>query len=149
MNLDDVRSKLEVLEANRAQIRRLREMSDSDFGSDPVFLDSALHRLQTSIQALLDVAAYVAGDLGLPAPRTSGDLVRALEQAGHVAPEAARRYRLMVAFRNRVVHLYNRIDPAMVHTILRDHAEDIESFQQVLVGLIRANPDRPASDVEG
>lgn len=106
MNVNDIRSKIEILEANRAQIHRLREMSAADFAGDPVYLDSAFHRLQTSVQALLDVAAYVTAGLDKPAPRTSGDLLRMLEEAGFIDAEAALRYRRMVAFRNRVVHLY-------------------------------------------
>ena len=141
MNLEDVRSKVEVLEANRDQIRRLREMSAADFGGDTVYLDSALHRLQTSVQALLDIAAYVVGALGRPAPRTSGDLVRLLEDEGCIGADEAERYRRMVAFRNRVVHLYNRIDAGMVYAILRDHAEDLERFRETLVAIIARNPD--------
>jgi uncharacterized protein YutE (UPF0331/DUF86 family) len=142
MNLDDVRSKIEVLESNRAQIKRLRELSEADFGADPVYLDSALHRLQTSVQALLDVGTYVVGALGRQAPRTSGDLVTMLEEAGCIGAEEGERYRRMVAFRNRVVHLYNRIDAGMVYTILRDHADDIERFRKALVAIIARNPDR-------
>ena len=50
MNLDEVRSKLEVLDGNRAQLERLRGLGAEAFQSDVLYLDSALHRLQTSIQ---------------------------------------------------------------------------------------------------
>ena len=146
MKLDDVRTKLEVLDANRQQIERLRAMSEAEFMADVVYLDSALHRLQTSIQALLDVGAYVIGSLGLPAPRTSVDIIRALAGAGHIAHDDSERYERMVAFRNRVVHLYNRIDPQLVHAIVRDHAADLDQLRDSLAGIIAAHSDQSEPD---
>ena len=60
MNLNDVRGKLDVLAANQKQLEWLRSLPQADFLADVRNLDSTLHRLQTSIQALLDIAAYVA-----------------------------------------------------------------------------------------
>ena len=141
MNLDDIRSKIEVLEANHVQIRRLREMSEADFASDPAYFDSTLHRLQTSVRALLDMAAYVTAALGMPSPRTSGDLIRLLEEGGYVRAEDATRYRRMVAFRNRIVHLYNRIDAGIVYQMLHDHADDFDRFRETLIAIIVEHPD--------
>jgi uncharacterized protein YutE (UPF0331/DUF86 family) len=67
--------------------------------------------------------------------------VRILEAEGYIGAEEAERYRRMVAFRNRVVQLYNRIDAGVVQAILRDHAGDIESFRERLLDVIARHPD--------
>jgi len=144
MNLEKIRGKLDVIAADRQPLDRLRKLPPTDFASDVRNLDSALHRLQTSIQALLDIGAHVAGSLQLPTPQHSADIIIGLRDAGLFAAEAADRYARMVAFRNRVVHPYNRIDPAMVYDILQNHLADLEQLQQVLVDTILRHPDPPA-----
>ena len=54
---------------------------------------------------------------------------------------AADRYNRMVAFRNRVVHLYNRINPSFVHEILQKNLEDLDQLRQVLMNAILQHPD--------
>jgi uncharacterized protein YutE (UPF0331/DUF86 family) len=144
MNLNDVRGKLDVLAANQRQLQWLRGLSEADFAADVRNLDSALHRLQTAIQALLDIGAYVISGLNLPSPQHSADIITALRDAGLIEPKATEDYVRMVAFRNRVVHLYNRVDPAMVYEILQKHAADLDRLQQILVDAILKHPDAPA-----
>jgi len=149
MKIDDIRGKLDVLSANQRQLEWLRSLSKEDFAGDARNLDSTLHRFQTSIQALIDIGAYVIASLGLPPPQHTIDVIDAL-RGGRVldAPEAER-YRTMVAFRNRVVHLYNRIDPVIVHDILQQHLVDLERFRRSLVEVIARHPDDPATTSPG
>src|SRR5947209_19633723 len=125
MNIADVRGKLDVIASNERQLKWLGQLSEADFASDARNLDSALHRLQTSIQALLDIGAYIVGSLNLPTPAHSADVLVALRDAGFLDAAATESYIRMVAFRNRVVHLYNRIDPGVVYQILQNNVPDI------------------------
>jgi uncharacterized protein YutE (UPF0331/DUF86 family) len=143
MDANDVRGKLDVLAANQKQLEWLRGLPEVDFQSDVRNLDSALHRLQTSIQALVDIGVYIVGSLKLPTPEHSADVLIALRDAGLLDPTATADYVRMVAFRNRVVHLYNRIDPNMVYAILQNHVKDIETLREVLLDIIANNPDQP------
>jgi uncharacterized protein YutE (UPF0331/DUF86 family) len=143
MDANDVRGKLDVLAANQRQLEWLRGLPEEEFHADVRNIDSALHRLQTSIQALVDIGAYVVGALSLPTPQHSADVLLALRDAGLLNPAATDNYVRMVGFRNRVVHLYNRIDPAMVYQILQNHLQDIETLRQVLLDIIARHPDSP------
>lgn len=145
MNLDDIRGKLDVLDANAGQLQWLRAVSAEEFTGDPRNLDSALHRLQTSIQALIDIAAYVVGSLGIPTPQHSTDLIDSLGGAGHIPAENTENYKKMIQFRNRVVHLYNRIDPAIVREILQQHLTDLDGLRDALLAIIAKNPDPPSA----
>jgi uncharacterized protein YutE (UPF0331/DUF86 family) len=146
MNINDVRGKLDILAANQQQLQWLRGLLKTDFAADVRNLDSALHRLQTTIQALLDIGAYVISGLNLPSPQHSADIITALRDAGLIDAATADDYVRMVAFRNRVVHLYNRIDPALVYEILQKHLGDLQALQQVLVDTILKHPDARAGD---
>jgi uncharacterized protein YutE (UPF0331/DUF86 family) len=74
----------------------------NDFLADRRNLPSALHWLQTAIQALVDIGLIIIASKGLPAPRTSGDVLERLEAVGAVPEGTAAHYRPVIGFRNRV-----------------------------------------------
>ncbi len=72
MKKEDVQTKLDIIPENLEKIETLRSLGYKEFTSDFRNVDSALHRLQTSIQALVDLGAYIVASLGLRTPGTSG-----------------------------------------------------------------------------
>jgi uncharacterized protein YutE (UPF0331/DUF86 family) len=104
-----------------------------EFVSDRRNLPSALHWLQTAIQALLDIGLIAVASRGLPVPRTSSEVLERLEAAGSLPPGTATRYRPLVGFRNRVVHLYDRIDPAIVYRIVVEDSRDLAELLSLLL----------------
>jgi len=104
-----------------------------EFLADRRNLPSALHWLQTAIQALLDIGLMAVAARGLPSPRTSADVLERLEEAGALPTGTARRYLAIVGFRNRVVHLYDRIDPAIVYRIVTEDRGDLKELLRLLL----------------
>jgi uncharacterized protein YutE (UPF0331/DUF86 family) len=107
-------AKCDFIRENLERLDAIEQSSFERFSSDPRNLDSALYRLQTTIQALIDIGSYVTASLGLPTPEHSRDILEALERAGHLPPGSVARFAPMFAFRNRVVHLYDRVEPRIV-----------------------------------
>jgi len=66
--------------------------------------------------------------LGLGAPDTSRDLLERLEGAGKLPPGSTAKFGLILAFRNRIVHLYDRVDDATVFEIVTEHLGDLEQL---------------------
>ena len=126
-------SKLEVVRSNLEKLELIPQASFAEFAADFRNLDSALYRLQTSIQALIDVASYVVALRGLGAPRTSVDALEKLEAAGLLPPGAAQRFAPIVGLRSRIVHLYDRIDPGIVYRILTENRGDLTELGRLLV----------------
>lgn len=122
---NDVERRLEILRVNLERLAEIPQESFEVFSADFRNLDSALHRLQTSIQALLDIGAVLASRLGLPAPRTSIDILSNLEESGHLPKGSSAKFRPILGFRNRVVHLYDRIDEEIVYRILTEERGDL------------------------
>ncbi len=140
MNREDVQKKIDVIADNLEKLSSLAAADYDGFVEDFRNIDSALHRLQTTVQALIDVASYVASSLGLRTPTTSVDVVEVLREAGHIPDDRALVYTKMVQFRNRVVHLYNRISPEMLYRILTTEGGDLRDFRDRLVAIIDAQP---------
>jgi uncharacterized protein YutE (UPF0331/DUF86 family) len=65
VNGNDIQRRLEVLRVNLECLAEIPQETFEEFSADFRNLDSALHRLQTSIQALLDIGAVLVSRLGL------------------------------------------------------------------------------------
>jgi uncharacterized protein YutE (UPF0331/DUF86 family) len=107
-----------------------------EFLADRRNLPSALHWLQTAIQALIDIGLVVVAARGLPPPRTSGEVLERLEAAGAVPHGTAQHYLPIIGFRNRVVHLYDRVDPAIVYRIAVEDRGDLVALLDLLLDAI-------------
>lgn len=141
MKKEDVQSKLDVIPENLEKLEILRAMGYAAFISDFRNIDSTLHRLQTSIQALVDIGGYVIASLGLRTPSTSGEVIDILVEHSLLKTEQRDRYISMIQFRNRIVHFYNDIDLKILYQILQDELNDIRELYRTLIQIIEEHPD--------
>lgn len=121
------------------RLAKIPQASLAEFLSDFRNLDATLHGLQTVIRALIDLGTAIVVGRGLRVPRTSLDVLVTLEEAGAVPVGTAVRFRPIVGFRNRVVHLYDRVDPEIVYRVLTEERDDLRA----LLGLLLAAADAP------
>jgi len=135
MTDEHIEAKLDSLRESLERLAELPQASFEDFAADFRTIDSALHRLQTSIQALIDLASHRVAQLGLRTPRTSFEVFERLEEAGHLPPGSALRFAPIVGFRNRVVHLYERVDARIVYRILCDNRQDLAQLLELLLAI--------------
>jgi uncharacterized protein YutE (UPF0331/DUF86 family) len=133
MTREQVQSKLDVLRANLEKLSRIPQASLDEFRSDFRNVDATLHILQTSIQALIDLAGYIVAERALPTPRTSHEILERLEEAKVLPAGTARRFAPVIGFRNRVVHLYDRIDERRVYEVLTGHRHDLAELLDLLL----------------
>ena len=86
MNQRDIQAKIDVIMENIEKLDILKAKSFEEFKSDFRNIDSALHRLQTSIQALLDIGSYIIASLGLRTPNTNAEIIEVLSEEGYISP---------------------------------------------------------------
>lgn len=141
MRKEDIRSKLDIIPENLRKLELFRAMEYDEFQSDFRNIDSALHRLQTSIQALVDIGGYIVASLGLRTPSTSGEIIEILVENGFINPALRDRYISMTQFRNRIVHLYDDIDRKVLFRLLQEESADIRELYRTLVMIIEENPE--------
>ena len=144
MTQADVADKAAFVRAALEGLESLPQDSLESFLADPRNLPSALHWMQTAIQALVDIGLSVVSARGLPTPRSSSEVLERLEEAGALPPDSSLRFRPIVGFRNRVVHLYDRIDPEIVYRVLVEDRGDLVELLDLLLATV-ASLD-PASD---
>jgi uncharacterized protein YutE (UPF0331/DUF86 family) len=136
MTVDEVQSKLDVIRDNLERMQQIPQASYAEFSADFRNLDSALHRLQTTIQALIDLAGFVVARRALNLPTSSRSVLQGLEAAGALPPGTSNRYAPILGFRNRIVHLYDRVDPQIVFRILREERADLEDLLRLLLAAL-------------
>ena len=66
-------------------------------------------------------------------PRRGPDPLR---DAGLVDAALTERLTAMARFRNLLVHMYARVDPARLHEILSAHLQDLRAFARAVAGLL-------------
>ena len=141
MRQEDVQTKLDIVPDNLEKLDIFRAMSYDEFISDFRNIDSALHRLQTSIQALVDIGGYIIASLGLRTPSTSGEVIDILVEQTLLKSEYRDRYVSMIQFRNRIVHFYNGINLKILFKILQDELADIRELYRTLIQIIEEHPE--------
>lgn len=138
MTDDTALAKLAVLHDNLDKLASIPQGSYDEFNADFRNLDSALYRLQTSIQVLIDLASYLVALRGLGVPKTSLDAIEKLENAGLMPSGSVQRYAPIVGFRNRIVHLYDTTDPRIVYRILTENRDDLSELARLLVAALKS-----------
>jgi uncharacterized protein YutE (UPF0331/DUF86 family) len=133
MTFEQLQSKLDILKANLAKLDEIPQETFETFSADFRNVGAALYLLQTSIQALIDLAGYLVARHALPTPRTSHEIFERLEEAGRLPAGSARRMAPIVGFRNRVVHLYDRIDEHRLYQILTVHRRELIEVLDLLL----------------
>lgn len=133
MTRSDIADKAAFVREALEELAALPQASLEEFLADRRNVPSALHWLQTAIQALIDIALIGVSTRGLRAPRTSAEVLERLEEAGALPPGAAARFRPVIGFRNRVVHLYDRVDPEIVHRVVTQDRDDLTELLSLLL----------------
>ncbi len=138
MTRADLSDKTAFVRMALEELAAIPQSTYDEFSSDRRNLPAAIHWLQTAIQALIDIGLVSIAARGLPTPRSSAEVLERLEEAGALPAGTSTRYRPVIGFRNRVVHLYDRVDPQIVYRIV---VEDRGDLAQLLGLLLDASND--------
>jgi uncharacterized protein YutE (UPF0331/DUF86 family) len=90
--------------------------------------DAVVLHLWQAVQLVLDIALGSCPRLGLPVPRSYGEALDILAGAGRLPRPLAERLVKAVAFRNRVAHVDENLDLAVVAEAAREGPADLRAF---------------------
>ncbi len=130
---DKLRSHLDHIRGNIRRLSEIRAAGHDEFLADDVAQAAVTRWLQTAIEAMIDIANHVIAREGLGVPRSYADTMEILVGEGVLPREGRDRLGAMVRFRNRVVHLYDRVDADEIWRILDQDLADFEVFITAIV----------------
>lgn len=120
----------------RRRLDTLREMGTlprEDFLGDADKVGHAKYALVVAIEASVDLANHVISRNGFRMPDSYADAFHVLAEEDVVAGDLADDLASMARFRNRLIHIYDDIDDALVHGFLQEDLVDVDSFLETLL----------------
>lgn len=127
--------KAQIVRSNLEKLAAIPQATTEEFVGDFRNVEAALHLLQTAIQALIDMGSMACARLGLETPRSSFEILERLEADGRLPAGSVQRFAPIVGFRNRVVHLYDRIDPLIVYRVVSERRGDLVDLLELLLAI--------------
>lgn len=128
-----VTSKLESLRRCIQRIEAKRPPKIEDLTGDYDTQDIIALNLTRAVQLCVDIAAHLIASRDAPVPMTMAESFDTLAALKLLPPDLAMRLKRAVGFRNIVVHAYQQIDWAIVHTIIHFHLGDFKAFAQAVI----------------
>ncbi len=128
LDLKRIDAKVQFIMSNLELLQELSSSSESDFVADRVKFYAAVHALQISIEALLDVFTHVISRLHLGTPRNDRQVLDIALAKGLVSQEHHQKFVEMNKFRNKVVHGYMDVDAKTVFKMLHEDPVDFDLF---------------------
>lgn len=129
-----LRRLLEALGEYRTQLERLRDVPVAEYRGERAYAGRYL--VQATAQVCIDMANHVIASSGWRVPADFRDAFTVLEERAVIEPDLAERMRALAGLRNRLVHVYEKVDDQIVHASLGDGLEDLGSFSQAIARLV-------------
>lgn len=104
--------------------------------SNDIIADAILYRLQTSIEAVMDIIAMLCKDLSIPIGDDYTNIEN-LEESKIIAPELGDKLKRLNGLRNALVHRYNRLDFNLIFDNVEEVKEILMEFVEVMDDLLR------------
>jgi len=92
--------------------------------------------LQILIEACIDIAQHIISDDHFREPTSYRDTFAVLAEEGVIGRDDLPRFEQMAAFRNLIVHYYERVDDAVVFGVFQKRLGDFEIFADYIVAYL-------------
>jgi uncharacterized protein YutE (UPF0331/DUF86 family) len=89
--------------------------------------------LQILIEVCIDIANHIISDEGMRLPEGYADTFEVLMENGIIDKRLFPTMMKMTKFRNVIVHQYEKIDPAIVVSILHRQISDFERYKKAII----------------
>lgn len=125
---ENIVSKIAGINRYRTELKRFQAMSFSDISAD---LDRmlALERLLYLVaQATIDLAEMLVKLKSYGKPETMSEAFDLLVQAKYINSDLGGSLVKMVGFRNILSHGYDKIERAVIESVLNKHLHEIDEF---------------------
>jgi len=140
LDLEKLRAKSQVIEANLSRLEQLRAYSREEFLADFRNVESAKRLLQVAVEAMIDAVTHIIARKRLPTPAGHAEAFTRLGDASLLPQEHIPTYLVMVRFRNRLVHVYAEVSDGEIYRILQSNLGDFRTFLADLAHILALDP---------
>ena len=127
-NQDKVRKLTSEILIMLERLEDLKKMTLDDFLSDPHKIGSAKYSFVVAIESMIDLCNHIITKNGYRTPEDYADTFRVLFEKGAFDEAFINTLIRMARFRNRLVHVYWKVDDREIYNILQSNLQDIPIF---------------------
>jgi uncharacterized protein YutE (UPF0331/DUF86 family) len=131
-NHDKVTTLVSELRSSLGRLHELSKLSENDFLKDPDKIGSAKYHFVVAVEACIDLGNHLIAKNGYRSPEDYADTFKVLEEADVINSAFYDQLKNMSKFRNRLVHLYWRVDNQQVYDIINSRLGDFSKFLNAL-----------------
>jgi uncharacterized protein YutE (UPF0331/DUF86 family) len=131
---DRVRSKLSTLATFRRELGGLAALPTETYLQDHIY--EGRYLVQAAAQACIELAHHVIASNGWTPTTGYRDAFLRLAEHGVIDGVLAERLQDLAGLRNRLVHLYDDVDDALVHQALQAGLTEIDAYAAAVAALV-------------
>lgn len=125
--------KLAQLDTYLQQIKEFSRISAAAYKNDWKTQRIVERTLQMLIETCIDIANHIISDAAMRTPTGYADTFAVLMENRIIGKNLFKTMEKITKFRNVVVHQYEKIDPAIVVSILHKNLSDFEKYKKAIV----------------
>ena len=125
--------KLSQVDTYLGQVREFSKISGRAYKNDWKTQRIVERTLQILIEECIDIANHIISDKGMRLPAGYADAFQVLMENAIINRKLFRTMEKMAKFRIVVIHQYEKIDPAIVVSILHRHLGDFEKYKKAII----------------
>jgi uncharacterized protein YutE (UPF0331/DUF86 family) len=125
--------KLSQVDTYLGQIKEFSKISGRAYKNDWKTQRIVERTLQILVEQCIDIANHIISDKGMRLPSGYADAFQVLMENAIISKKLFQTMEKMAKFRNVVVHQYEKIDPAIVVSILHRHLGDFEKYKKAII----------------
>lgn len=125
--------KLAEMETYLSQIKGFSKVSVAEYKRNWKTQRIVERTLQIMIELCIDIANHLVSDKGMRLPSGYADTFKVLMEEKIIVKDLFKTMEKMAKFRNIIVHQYEKIDPAIVVSILHKNLDDFERYKKAII----------------
>jgi len=126
--LEEIRAKIAVVQERVRRLSTFTGLSFESYLKDLTTRDAVERNIEVAIQACIDIARIIIKLEGLREPEDNKGVFVVLAENGIVGEDSLRFLIPMAGTRNVLVHGYDKIDDAIIFSVLKKHLSDFKTF---------------------
>lgn len=114
------------------------------FLENPIIYASTERFLHLAIESCLNIGNRLLSiyqfQFPVETPQTYSDIFRQMNRIGIIDDKFTDRLIMMTKYRNRLVHLYWKLDNEITYKILQESIEDFKNYEKAIVAFLKNHP---------
>jgi uncharacterized protein YutE (UPF0331/DUF86 family) len=124
------------IKANVEELKQARDITWDVYRTDTRSRRFVERTLQILVEACIDLAQHIIADEQLREPSSYRDTFIVLAERGILASEELPCFEQMAAFRNLIVHYYDKIDDTVVFGVFKRNLGDFDLFVERITAFV-------------